>query len=328
MDVPEYRKQVAADIEKASREQTSLRDMLGRARPAARAAAPTGAAEGLRAAAGEDDLAAAVAVLRDKDEDPGLRAQVLAMVGDTLGAEHALIDAMLGVLGDDTEPPELRKAALAALQRASFIAAVFAPKRPEFLATLRGVIDDEDAELRRRAIGVLAREKDEYVQRRLIEGLEHRAKALVPAAKAIQFLGYDIHAEHFSLLRQIIRHPPTRAAKKEAIRLLGADPSAKALLAEILADKGEKADVRKVSAVALQSLDPDRFEALARRIALDEAEDDGLRATCISALTHFGSPATFGREGAFTRGIEAAHEKAGSRQMKRATATYLSKYGG
>src|SRR5437667_255576 len=84
-----------------------------------------------------------------------------------------------------------------------------------------------------------AGDEDEYVQRRLIEGLERRSKALVPAAKAVQLLGYDVHAEYFPLLRQIVRQPPTRAAKREAVRLLGADPASKQLLLDLFKDKRE-----------------------------------------------------------------------------------------
>jgi hypothetical protein len=119
----------------------------------------------------------------------------------------------------------------------------FPGKRPDYLATLRSIIEDPDAQLRRRAIGILAREKDEYVQRRLIEGLEQRSRALVPAAKAIQFLGYDVHAEYFPLLRRIIEQPPSRAAKREAVRLLSADPAATDLLVTLLNDKQQDPEV-------------------------------------------------------------------------------------
>jgi hypothetical protein len=190
----------------------------------------------------------------------------------------------------------------------------------------RAVIEDPDVRLRRRAIGILAREKDDYVQRRLLEGLERRSRALVPAAKAIQFLGYDIHAEYFPLLRRIIAQPPSRAAKREAVRLLAADPTAGDLLLTILNDRGEDPEVRRLSGIALQSLAPDRFEAEARRIVLDDDEDDDLRAMSITSLTHFANPAAMRQDDQLNRRIEQLRSESDSRPVQRATAGYLSKY--
>jgi HEAT repeat protein len=272
-------------------------------------------------------LAAAVAALPDRGRDVPSRASALRSIGMGIVEDPGLIDAVLGVLRDDTEPAELRKTALSVLQQSSFSAVVFAPKRPEYLAALRSIVDDRDAELRRRAIGILAREKDEYVQRRLLEGLERPSKALVAPAKAIQFLGYDIHAEYFPLLREIVRHPPSRAAKREAVRILGADTSSRDLLADLLNDKRESREVRNISAIALQTLAPDQFEAQARRIVLDDDEDDQLRSTCLTAMAHFGNPAALSRDEELTRHVEQLWRRSASPQLKQATRGYMSKYG-
>jgi hypothetical protein len=310
MDVAEYRKQYAAQLARAS------------ARARASAAGPAGGRPTDR-----DDASAPLAVLRDRSATLERRLEALAGLGITLGRRHDLIDAVLALLRDQSEPVALRLAALRALQQASFRVVTFAPKRADYLAALRSVIDDRDAELRRRAIGILAREKDEYVQRRLLEGLEKRGPALVPPAKAIQFLGYDVHAEHFPMLREMVRRPPNRAAKKEAVRLLGSDPTAKPLLLELLNDRREPRDVRSTSAVALQSLDPDLFEAHAKRIAGDDEEDVELRASCLSALAHFASPATMAADGDFRRSVERLGRTSDSPQVKQAMAAYMSRYG-
>src|SRR5919204_589855 len=254
MDVPEYRRQVEAELEQAAQQQTSFRELLA-SRPAARRAemAPAAAAP-----QDDDDLTAAVAVLSDRAADLELQTAALQVINLNIEARPELIDTLLELLRDATVPAELRRAILNVLQQISFRLVLFPGKRPDYLATLRSIIEDPDAQLRRRAIGILAREQDEYVQRRLIEGLEQRSRALVPAAKAIQFLGYDVHAEYFPLLRRIIEQPPSRAAKREAVRLLSADPASSDLLVTILNDKHEDAEVRKTAAVALQSLAPDR----------------------------------------------------------------------
>jgi hypothetical protein len=322
MDVPEYRRQVEAELEQAAQQQTSFRELLG-SRPAARRKMAPAAA----ALQDDDDLTAAVEVLSDRSADLELQIAALQIININIEARPELIDTLLELLRDATAPADLRRAILNVLQQISFRMVLFPGKRSDYLATLRSIIEDPDAQLRRRAIGILAREKDEYVQRRLIEGLEQRSRALVPAAKAIQFLGYDVHAEYFPLLRRIIEQPPSRAAKREAVRLLSADPASTDLLVTILNDKHEDPEVRRTAAVALQSLAPDRFEAQARRIVLDDDEDDELQALSISALTQFANPAALRQDDQLNRRIGQLRAESGSRQVQQATAGYLSKQG-
>jgi HEAT repeats len=322
MDVPEYRRQVEAELEQAAQQQTSFRELVG-SRPAARRKMAPAAA----ALQDDDDLSAAVDVLRGRAADLELQTAALQVININIEARPELIDTLLELLRDATVPADLRRAILNVLQQISFRMVLFPGKRPDYLATLRSIIEDPDAQLRRRAIGILAREQDEYVQRRLIEGLEQRSRALVPAAKAIQFLGYDIHAEYFPMLRRIIEQPPSRAAKREAVRLLSADPASTDLLVALLNDKHEDPEVRRTAAVALQSLAPDRFEAQARRIVLDDDEDDELRAVSISALTQFANPAALRQDDQLNRRIEQLRAESGSRQVQQATAGYLSKHG-
>jgi hypothetical protein len=323
MDVSEYRRQVEAELEQAAQQPTGFRELLN-ARPAARRRMAPAA---MATPQDDDDLTAAVAVVQDSAADLGLRTAALQVINLNIEARPELIDTLLGLLRDPMAPADLRLAILNVLQQISFRMVLFPAKRPDYLATLRSIIEDPNAQLRRRAIGILAREKDEYVQRRLIEGLEQRSRALVPAAKAIQFLGYDVHAEHFPMLRRIIQQPPNGAAKREAVRLLAADPASSDLLLTILNDKHEDPEVRRVAAIALQSLAPDRFEAQARRIILDDDEDDELRALSISALTQFANPAALRQDDQLNRRIEQLRAESGSPQVKQATTAYISKHG-
>src|SRR5262249_35173350 len=183
MDISEYRRQLEAELEQAARQQPSFRDLLGRSR---RDAGPNTPASSQGSPAG-DDLAAAIAVLRDGEADEQLRSAALQVISGAAAERPELIDILLEILRDDARPADLRIAVLDVLQQISFRIAAFPAKRPDYLAALRSIIDDPDAELRRRAIGILAREKDEYVQRRLIDGLEGRSEALVPTEKAIQY---------------------------------------------------------------------------------------------------------------------------------------------
>jgi len=334
MDVSGYRKQYSRQVERAGAR---------------------------KAASDSTELDRASSVAFDKKRTQAARVSQLRALSPEISQHLELVDRLLDLLRDADEPVAVRKVALTLLQQSTFLGPVFDPKRPDYLHTLRSIVDDSDSELRRRVIGILARQKDEYVQRRLIDGLERRAKPLVPEAKAIQFLGYDIHSDHYAVLRRIAEQPtkrpkrpakraakragggapprPTRAAReerprqtssgvarREAIRVLAADPKSGRLLARILDDKREKPDVRRASAIALQSVAPKKFEKMAMKIALDEKEDDQLRATSISALTHFGKPPSTPKERAFTKGVQKVHDMSASPQVKRAARSYISKF--
>ena len=322
MDISEYRRQIEAEVEQAAR-QPSFRDLLERSR---RDAEPRTAAAS-QGSSSDDDLTAAIGVLRDDEADEPLASAALQVISGAVEERPELIDTLHEVLRDTARPANVRIAVLDVLQQISFRMAAFPAKRPDYLAALRSIIDDPDAQLRQRAIGILAREKDEYVQRRLIDGLEGRSEPLVPTEKAIQYLGYDIHAEYFPLLRRIVEHPPTPAARTEAVRLLAADPSSTDLLLTILSNKGENRDVRRISAIGLQSAAPGQFEEQARRIVLDDDEDDQLQAMSITALTHFANPEALSRDDELTGRIQQLRTESPSQEVKQATASFLSKHG-
>jgi hypothetical protein len=323
MDIQDYRRQYAAELEQAAAQRTTFRDRVAAAGPAASRHLPV--EEGVAGAAG-DDVELALAVLTDRELSEELRGAALREISTRIGQHPEQIDRLLQIVRDEAEPLALRHAALSVVQEISFQVAAFAGHRAAYLDTLRSIVDDPDPELRRRALGILAREKDDFAQRRLLDGLEHPSRALVPAAKAIQFLGYDVHAEHFPLMRRIIERPPSQAAKKEAIRVLAADPSARNLLAEIFTNKQEARDVRMTSAVALQSLAPDRFEREARQVVLDDDEDDALRVTSLNALTHFASTAEHSAESPFTKRVGRMRESTGAPKLRRAMDEYLAKF--
>ena len=210
MDASEYRKQVTEELERAAAQQAGNRDFLDKSKSVSERRT---ALRPPAASMGEDDITAWVEIILDKGEEPELRASALEAMSNDIGNSHELIDWVLALLSDVSEPREVRWSALRVLQVLSFSSLIFVSKRPEYLATLRSIIDDKDTKLRQQAIEILAKEKDEYVQRRLIDGLEHRTKALIGPAKAIQLLGYDIHAEHYPMLRQMISHPPVALKK-------------------------------------------------------------------------------------------------------------------
>ena len=323
MDTPEYRRQYEEQIERAAEDQRQgYRDFSDRSRPAEERREALNRAAALR---GQDEVNEAVDVILDRGEDPSLRASALRAIGIEVGKRHDLIDMVIGLLRDSAEPAEVRLAALRVLQQSSFRAATFNPKLPEYLDALRTIIDDSDASLRQQALEILAQEKDEYAQRRLLEGLKDPSVALVPPEKAVQLLGYDIHAEHYPILRDMVQNPPSPEAKQEAVRLLAADPTSKDLLMERLQDKDEVREVRIASAAALQSLAPAEFEEQAKQIVLDDDEYDDLRATAINALTHFANQEALSQDVELTRRVEQLREEAPSEDVERTADRFLSK---
>jgi HEAT repeat protein len=148
------------------------------------------------------------------------------------------------------------------------------------------LIDDPSRSIRESAIEHLAMNQDEYVQRRLIEGLEDPKKRIAKPEKAVQLLSYDLHAEHFPLLRRLAQEPPNQKTRMEALRNLGADAASADLLRAALANESEDPEVRHLSAVALQRIDPAGFEAEADRIVGEEGVEPELKVALLNTKLH------------------------------------------
>lgn len=236
------------------------------------------------------------------------------------------LQSMLRVLRDKDEPITVRLAALQSLQAASFSVIAFESCRSDYIATLREVAEDTDSELRQRALGILAREKDGFAQKKLLEGLEDPLKALVPPEKALQLLSYDVHAAAYSVAREIVKDPPSDIAKREALRLLAADSTAAPLFERTLQDKSESAEIRQISASALHALRPERLQARAREIVMDQSEPDEIRATSLTALTEFGDDSSIAADQPLLDSVHRLGAHA-SPKVKQHARRLLRKYG-
>jgi selenocysteine-specific translation elongation factor len=174
-------------------------------------------------------------------------------------------------------------------------------------------------------LGTLAREKDGYAQKKLLEGLQHPEKALIPPEKALQLLSYDVHAETYQIARSIVSKPPNAAARREALRLLAGDASAAPVFEKILRDKDELAEIRQISASALQALKPEKLRAHAREMLLDNSEYDDIQATSLTALAQFGGEAV-AKDEALMKRVDRLRGKA-SAKVKQSARRFLDKYG-
>ncbi len=237
------------------------------------------------------------------------------------------IQALLNVLRNRDEPLEVRLAALQSLGAAAFSSAAFESCRGDYIATLRAVAEDPEPALRRRALGVLARDKDGFAQKRLIEGLKNPEKAMVPPEKALQLLSYDIHADAYAVARDIVRDPPNVLARREALRLLAADATSAPMFEKLLRDKGELREIRQIAASALQTLQPDKLQKHAREMLLDKSEYDDIKATSLSALTNFGDDVAIAGDKALLKSVDRLSGGKASTKYKQHARRFLGKYG-
>ena len=234
------------------------------------------------------------------------------------------LQASLKILRDRNEPIKVRLAALQSLQAASFSVIEFESCRGDYLAALREIVDDPDPELRQRVLGILSRENDSYVQKRLLEGLKDPEKALVAPEKALQLLSYDVHAEAYPIAREIVNNPPNPDAKLEALRLLAADASSAPIFEKLMVDKKEQREIRQISAAALQAVKPKRFHDRAREVLLDNKEFDDIQATALTALTQFGDEAV-GNDEKLLKQVDKLG-KGKSAKVKKTAKRFLSRY--
>lgn len=243
-----------------------------------------------------------LSVMRSAERSVAERTKAVSAVSPATAGDPELT-ALMAVLTDKTAPSPVRLAALQSLGAARFASPAFAASQGDYIAALRKVVDDPDLELRQRVLGILAREKDPYAQKRLLDGLKDPTKALVSPEKALQLLSYDVHADAYPVARQIVQNPPNQDAKREALRLLAADAESAPMFERILRDKSESAEIREVGAAALHALRPDSLQAHARDIVMDPSEPDDIQRTSLTALTQFG-PSQVGEDQALMNRVD------------------------
>jgi hypothetical protein len=253
------------------------------------------------------------------------RVAALTQVPLAVCDNDANLQAILSVLRDVEEPIEVRLAAMQSLQAASFSVVAFESSSGDYRATLRKVAQDANPELRQRALGVLARQKDGFAQKKLLEGLENPEQALVPPEKALQLLSYDVHANAYKAARAIVDHPPNPTAKREALRLLAADATSAPMFEKILLDKDEMRENRQISASALHAIDPEKMQALARTIVLDSDDYDDIKATSLTALAQFGDNAMLAVDQTLRQSVDRMKTQ-GSAKLQQSASQFLNKY--
>jgi HEAT repeat protein len=269
---------------------------------------------------------AAMSVATSENKPVKERVQAMAEAAGAVCEDDKELQSVLEVLRNQDEAIEVRLAALQSLQAASFSVVTFESCRSDYIATLRKVATDPNPELRQRVLGILAREKDGYASKKLLEGLKNPDKALVPPEKALQLLSYDIHAEAYQVARGIVKDPPNEEAKLEALRLLAADAKSAPQFEKLLLDKDETKEVRQVAAAALQALKPDKLQESAREILLDDSDYDEIKATSLTALTQFGDEESVSKDTTLRKQVTKLSTKGGIK-ARRSARHFITRYG-
>jgi hypothetical protein len=292
MDEKQYRKRVAAEVARIARR--GKRSM--KARPTARG--------------GKSNVAARIA-------------EIDAMPIDATDGKS--IDRLIKTLEDTAEPRGLRLAAFQALKTASFLGPAFAPYRARYLKALRAIATDPEREIREEALETLVMEKVDFARRLLSDGLSKPEKALVPAAKAIQLLSFDGHAEAAPVVREIFAKAKDLPTKEAALRFLASDPASAPLLSRVLKDQSQPAKLRSLSATGLRVANPKAFERTARMIVEDGKEDDNVRATCLGALTLIKDFKKTRDDPSFAKAVSSLKSPKHSRALRASARRFMSK---
>jgi hypothetical protein len=237
------------------------------------------------------------------------------------------VQRQLKVLCNTKRPIEVRMEALQALGAAAFSVANFESVNADYIAALREVSTDSHEQLRRRALGILTRNKDGFAQKKLLAGLKDPAKALLPPEKALQLLGNDVHSEAYAVARAIVKRPPNEEAKREALRLLAADTKSAPLFEKVLRDKKELRENRQLAASALHSLKPDKLQQQALKILKDQEDYPDIKATSLTALEQFGDDAALGKDRALMQSVTRFKSSKAPAKYKQTARRFLSKFG-
>jgi hypothetical protein len=195
------------------------------------------------------------------------------------------VKTLLEVAGDERLDASARLAAINKLGAAEFQPVEFADFHPAYVELLRGLAQDSVREIRLAALDRLTLTGDVEAQKLLREGLEKIRKPLVSAAKAIQLLARDDHGGSLSVFRTLASEA-TGQVREQALRALARDQQSLSLFEKIVADKSEKTPIREIAAMNLKSTSIKRFTDVARKLLLDDDEDDRLKAAAVSAIAH------------------------------------------
>lgn len=225
------------------------------------------------------------------------------------------IHRLMAVAGDPKALVETRLEAIDAINRFAFDLQAFREYNAEYTRLLKTLRTDASSKVRSAAFQRLALSLDQDTRALLQKGLSGDALPLVSEKTAITLLGLDDHASSRAALR-VAAERSEESTRRAALRGLAADTSSAALLERIAANSAESTPVRETAALSLKVASPKRFVKLAKKLALDNGEEDRLRATAVSALAHNAETRQLASSDKFKKELEEVSHRTSSRALK------------
>lgn len=235
------------------------------------------------------DIKKAVAIFKDESQPENIRSYAFSSVSGLVLSDESLMQDAIDALKAGEGEGQIALSALRILQLAEISSPdIMERHTAAFKDALRTVVDHSNKNLRAIALEILAMEKDEYAQRRLLESLEKQDDDLIEPEVAIQLLAYDLHANYYPVMRQIAQYPPNQIAKREALRNLGTDVESKDLLVETLINPDEDPEIRHAAVTALISQAPELAVEYSKEIIINEKGEhlDELKTALLNTMVY------------------------------------------
>jgi hypothetical protein len=268
------------------------------------------------------DIERALAIYKNPDTNEHIKASAIIGLVSYAAENESFIDELINLISKTQESDEIQKAALYVLQTNTFSSTYMSSKRPDYTNALRNLSNVGGESTKSTAIEYLALEKDEYIQRKLVEGLEDPNKEIIKPEVAIQLLSYDLHAENYPLFRKIAENPPNKRSKKEALRNLSSDPNSADLLLKTLNDKSEDDEIRHVCAVGLQAMESNALQSSMKTILTDADEDSEFKTAMANTLNYLPDSKDLDNDQTFQADLKTIQKSSRSKEMKGAFKKY------
>lgn len=253
------------------------------------------------------------------------RAEAVSAIGASKQATASDIKKLVVHVGNATEDARVRTAALLQLNLLEFTGPRLDAQRVSFVKALESAAGSGDKELATAALAQLAARKEDSGRTALLGHLANPAGAPMPLDQTIRLLSNYDHDAVFAPVRDILAKTRETDVKAAALRLLAADKASEKLITTLLNDTTQPIAIRSLAATGLHNLNPDSFAKIGRAIVDDSEENDDVRATCLSLLTHFSDYEKQRSNKRFAASVKRLSTGAGSVHLKAAAARFMDR---
>ena len=223
-------------------------------------------------------------VERLRDENPRVREEAASALGAIGSADDSVVQGLSEALSDRNE--RVRRSAARAL-------GTFGPKAVDSAAALAHSLNDSDKYVRISAVQALGQigpgaEKAVSALADVLEGTDNYTRQ--QALKALQQIGRASHPA-FASIRLLLADPEQETRRAAAMAMAAIGPAAKPALKElsdIVADSQEDATTRYNTALALGGIGGEAFGILRQGL---ESDDAVRRKLCVSAMSQLSAQA-------------------------------------